>query len=94
MFEIWQDITGVVHLKGSFVATECEQAARVLDGLTGSTVLDFRDLHHISSTGLGLLIKVQRRLDADGDRVRIINCNPHIREVFSITRFDLIFDLE
>jgi len=94
MFEIWQNEAGVIYLKGMFVAGQSQQAEDLLNGITQSTVLDFRDLRYISSSGLGLLIKVQRRLDATDDKLRIINPSDHIRELFAVTRFDLIFDIE
>ena len=94
MFDIWRDETGIVHLKGMFVAGKSPKAEEILDGITESVVLDFQYLKYISSSGLGLLIKVQRRLDANGDKIRIINSSEHIRELFSVTRFDAIFDIE
>jgi anti-anti-sigma factor len=94
MFEIWQDQSGVIHLKGMFVAGKSREAEELLDGITESTVLDFQYLKYISSSGLGILIKVQRRLDNSGDKLKIINSSDHIRELFTVTRFDLIFDIE
>jgi anti-sigma B factor antagonist len=93
MFDIWQDEAGVIHLKGMFVAGKSQKAEKILKGISASTVLDFKDLKYISSSGLGLLIKIQRRLDASGDKIKIINASDHIRELFTVTRFDLIFDI-
>jgi len=81
-------------LKGMFVAGKSEAAEELLNGISESTILDFTDLKYISSSGLGILIKVQRRLDATGDKIKIINSSDHIRELFTVTRFDLIFDIE
>ena len=94
MFEIWQDDKGIIHLKGMFVAGQSQQAENILNGITESTELDFRNLKYISSSGLGILIKVQRRLDPSGDKMKIVNASDHIREMFTLTRFDLIFDIE
>lgn len=94
MFEIWQDESGVVHLKGMFVAGKSPKAEELLEGVTGNTTLDFQDLKYISSSGLGLLLKVQRRLDDSGGKLKIINSSDHIRELFAVTRFDVIFDIE
>lgn len=93
MFEIWQDEAGVIHLKGMLTADHSRKVEDLLAGITTSTVLEFENLRYISSSGLGILIKVQRRLDATGDKIRIINASDHIRELFTITRFDLIFDI-
>jgi len=94
MFEIWKDEAGVIHLKGMFVAGQLNKVEELLNGITKSTVLDFKNLKYISSSGLGILIKVQRRLDATGGKIKIINASDHIRELFTVTRFDLIFDIE
>lgn len=94
MFEIWQDDAGIIHLKGMFVAGKSQEAEKILNGITESKVLDFRNLKYISSSGLGILIKVQRSLDPSGDKLKIINASDHIRELFTVTRFDLIFDIE
>jgi anti-sigma B factor antagonist len=94
LFEIWKDESGVVHLKGMFVAGKSAKVEELLEGITQSTVLDFQDLKYISSSGLGLLLKVQRRLDDSGAKLKIINSSDHIRELFAVTRFDVIFDIE
>ena len=95
MFEITKDAAGTIHLKGMFVAGKSKKAEEVLDGISDKdVVLDFSGLKYISSSGLGLLIKVQRRLEASGHKVKIINSSDHIRELFTVTRFDLIFDIE
>ncbi|MEN8005938.1 MAG: STAS domain-containing protein [Candidatus Krumholzibacteriota bacterium] len=94
MFEIIRDAEGVIHLKGMFVAGKSRKAEETLEGITESAVLDFKDLKYISSSGLGILIKVQRRLDATGSRLTIINASDHIRELFAVTRFDMIFDIQ
>jgi len=94
MFDIWQDESEVIHLKGMFVAGKSQVAEELLNGISENTTLDFKELKYISSSGLGILIKVQRRLDATGDKIKIINSSDHIRELFTVTRFDLIFDIE
>jgi anti-sigma B factor antagonist len=94
MFEIWQDEAGVIHLKGMFVAGKSRKAEEILNEISTSTILDFRELKYISSSGLGILIKVQRRLDTSGEKIKIINASEHIRELFTVTRFDLIFDID
>lgn len=94
MFEIIKDAEGTIHLKGMFVAGKSKSAEETLSGISESTVLDFKDLKYISSSGLGILIKVQRRLDTTGSKLTIINSSDHIRELFAVTRFDMIFDIQ
>ena len=61
--------------------------------VTGSRVLDFKDLEYISSAGLGTLLSVQKRLMKVGDELKIINANKHIRDVFKYSGLSQVFDI-
>jgi anti-anti-sigma factor len=50
-------------------------------------------LEYISSAGLGILLKTQKRLVADGGGLKIINVNNHIHDVFRYSGFHTIFDI-
>lgn len=93
MFEIEACADGTIRLSGRFDAAQVECANQVLDRVTESRVVDFRDLNYISSAGLGLLFAVQRRLADKGHGLRLINLSPHLHEVFAIAQFDRIFDI-
>ncbi len=93
MFTISRDESGNVLLAGRLDASQVEAAAAVLDGLSGSCVVDFKNLDYISSAGLGILLKTQKRLGASGQTLTLINMNKMIRDVFHIARFDLIFTI-
>ena len=85
---------GRIHLAGRFDAGKVNEANAVFDRITESTILDFNGLTYISSVGLGILIATQRRLEAEGKKLRIIGTSEHIRELFRITRFDILIDIE
>jgi len=93
MFEIELCGDGTIRLRGRFDAAQVEAANKVLDQVTESRVLDFRDLNYISSAGLGLLFAVQRRLADRGQGLRLVNLSPHLHEIFSIAQFDRIFEI-
>ena len=84
----------VVTLVGRFDASQEKAAYAVLDTLEESSVIDFKGLEYISSIGLGVLLKTQKRLSDSGGSLKLINLNPHIWQVFDYARFDLIFDME
>ena len=93
MFDIQHTANGNVSLHGRFDAAQVEAAARVLNQIDGSCVIDFDDLSYISSAGLGLLFATQRRLVDGGATLTLINLNAHIREIFDIAGFDQIFEM-
>ena len=94
MFDIALTQEGAVHLSGRLDASQVEKAETVLGRLSSSTVIDFKDLEYISSAGLGILLKTQKRLNESGNALKLINMNKMIRDVFHIARFDLIFKIE
>jgi len=94
MFDITLTQEGAVHLSGRLDASQVEKAETVLGRLSSSTVIDFKDLEYISSAGLGILLKTQKRLSESGNALKLINMNKMIRDVFHIARFDLIFQIE
>lgn len=53
-------------------------------------VFDMTDLEHISSAGLRVLLKAKKSVDS----VVIKNSNKVVRDVFEITGFDKMLDLQ
>ncbi|MEK6756885.1 MAG: STAS domain-containing protein [Bacteroidota bacterium] len=94
MFDIRMKDHDEVALSGRFDAAQVEKARSVFDQLTTTTVVDFKELDYISSAGLGVLMATQKRLKDAGHKLRLKNVTGHIRDVFNIARFDLIFDIE
>ncbi len=93
MFTISRDESGNILLAGRLDASQVDAAAAILDPLTTSCIVDFKNLDYISSAGLGILLKTQKRLGASGQSITLINMNKMIRDVFHIARFDLIFTI-
>lgn len=85
---------GVVVLKGRLDASQSEKAQTFLDGLDQASVLDFSNLEYISSAGLGVLLRTQKRLMASGGGLKLINVNNHIMDVFRFSGFDHIFEVQ
>ena len=94
MFEIRHLDDHTLYLRGRLDASRAEQASAVFATLQESTVLDFDGLKYISSNGLGILVATQRRLDEKGAKLRIINASDHLKDLFKVTRFDFLFDIE
>ena len=94
MFDIRLNETGDVVLSGRFDGAQVDKAKAVFDQVTSSASVDFKDLAYISSAGLGVLMATQKRLKDRGQKLKLRNVSGHIRDVFRIARFDLIFEIE
>ncbi len=94
MFEIGSGNDGVVRVAGRLDAAQAARAQAFLDAAGDVRTLDFAALEYISSAGLGVLLRTQKRLMATGGKLRLVNVNPHIHDIFRYSGFDRIFDIE
>ena len=93
MFEIQRGPQGEVQLIGRLDAAQCEVALRALDSAPPPQVIDLGRLDYISSAGLGVLLKTQKRAVAGGKGLRLINPNKHIHDILRYAGFDRIFEV-
>jgi anti-sigma B factor antagonist len=56
-------------------------------------ILDFGNVQYLSSTVLGLLIRISKRIYENDGRLRLCNINSKIYEIFKITRLTKTFDI-
>ena len=94
MFEIGRGAAGEVVLKGRLDAAQCEKALQFFDGVADPHVVDFTDLDYVSSAGLGVLLKTQKRAMQAGRGLRLVNVNKHIFDIFRYAGFDKIFEID
>ena len=94
MFEMQLGDGGQVILRGRLDAAQCEKALKFLDALPAPRVVDLAGLEYISSAGLGVLLKTQKRVMAGGQGLKLINANKHIRDIFKYAGFERIFEIE
>lgn len=58
-------------------------------------IMDVKDVQYISSAGLRTILAAQQRMeDDDLDGVLVINANEIVRDIFSVTGFDKLVDME
>lgn len=93
MLEIERRGDGTLGLVGRLDAAQAPRMQAALDALTGAARLDFSRLEYVSSAGLGVLLRAQKRLGAQGG-LTLVNVNPHILDVFRYSGFDQIFRIE
>jgi anti-anti-sigma factor len=85
---------GAVVVSGRLDAAQAGAAQAFLDGTSGRVVVDCAGLEYISSAGLGVLLKTQKRLMSGGGQLRLTKVNRHIRDIFQYSGFDKILEIE
>lgn len=71
---------------------ELENALKALDYEGLDLTIDFSSLEYLTSAGLRALLVARKNLDED--KIRIVNVNPVVREIFETTGFMDIFKVE
>jgi anti-sigma B factor antagonist len=94
MFDIRRTDDGAIALSGRLDASQAGRLDEALAGIRGPTTLDVAALEYVSSLGLGVLLKTQKRLMTEGAGLRLRGLSPHLREVFRFSGFDRIFEIE
>ena len=56
-------------------------------------VLSFRNVEHLSSAALGMLINLRTQVEKAGGKLKLSNIRPQIYEVFKITQLHRLFDI-
>ena len=82
-----------IQLTGRFDASQVAAAKEVLDRITTSSTIDFRELEYISSAGMGVLLATQKRLSETGHKLALVNLNKHIKDIFGYAGFDRVFEI-
>ena len=94
MLEIKRTVENEILLSGWFDASQIETANAVFDDINESCTINFKDLEYISSLGLGVLLKTQKRISEQGNKLTLININAYISQVFKYAGFNMIFGIE
>ena len=58
-----------------------------------SFVLNFADVNYLSSSALGMLISLQKKIALKGGQLKLAGIRDSIMEVFHITKLDEVFDI-
>jgi len=85
---------GVVVIRGRLDAAQSPVADAFLGKVQGVVTLDCGGLEYVSSAGLGVLLKTQKRLLAAGGKLRLTGVNRHVMELLGYAGFDQIFEIE
>ena len=78
---------------GRLDAAQAPAAQAFLDRTSGAVMLDCRALEYISSAGLGVLLKTHKRLLGSGGKLRLTGVGPHLKDIFTYSGFDQLFEI-
>ncbi len=56
-------------------------------------LLNFKNVEHLSSAALGMLITLEKQVKEERGRLKLSNIRPQIFEVFKITRLNRLFEI-
>jgi anti-sigma B factor antagonist len=95
-----RDVT-VVWLTGRKVSLDEEAVDRIHDQLfaladepsESDFLLDFGNVDYVTSTALGTLVSLHKKLRARGRHLTVGNLSPQVYEVFAVTSLDKFLDL-
>ena len=84
---------GAVVIAGRLDASQSPAAQAFLDQVQGTVTLDCSRLEYISSAGLGVLLKTQKRLMGSAGKLRLSGVNRHLQDILVYSGFDKIFEI-
>ena len=86
-----------IALEGRLDTTTSPQLDEVLDVSLDNVqdlTLDLHELSYISSAGLRVLLRAQRKMNAKQGKMRVTGVSDSIMEIFEITGFSEILTIE
>jgi anti-anti-sigma factor len=83
----------------NFGAVDGEPTDEQILSLLGQTdrkvlALDFANVSFVSSIGLATLLRLRKQLAAKGQRLAVLNVQPHVYEVFTVTKLTAVLDVQ
>lgn len=96
--EIKKEINGktfTVSVSGRLDTSTAPELEKQLGDLAGidDLILDFNNLEYISSAGLRVILKAQKITNKQGS-MKLVNVNDCVMEIFDITGFSDILNIE
>ncbi len=70
-----------------------ESLYSILDENNKDIYINAQELEYVDSTGLGMFIKIVKRLKEDGNDITFVNPRNNIIKLFSITGLDKVFNV-
>lgn len=71
-----------------------ELLSLVDDDDSENVVINFENVSFFSSSAISKLILLEKRMRARGGQIRLSNLRPEVRDLFSYTNLDSVFDIK
>lgn len=87
----------VIHIKGRFdfsTHQDFRSAYEEVEDTPESYVVDLREATYLDSSALGMLLLLRDHAGGDSHRVRIVNCNPDVKKILTISNFEQLFTIQ
>jgi len=56
-------------------------------------IVDLKDATYLDSSALGMLLLLRDHAGGETAHVRIVNCNPDVRKILTISNFEQLFNI-
>lgn len=70
------------------------EAYNKLESKPDKIIIDMRHTDTIDSAALGMLLNLKKHLGKADREIEIHNCNPTVKRILSIARFDVLFTID
>ncbi|WP_372761709.1 STAS domain-containing protein [Pseudoalteromonas sp.] len=88
--------TLTIYISGKFdfnLVQSFRQAYAEISQKTSKVIVDLRDTDYMDSSALGMLLNMQKNIEAQVNSIEISNCQPQLKKILQISRFDKKFDI-
>ncbi|KTF19676.1 MULTISPECIES: STAS domain-containing protein [unclassified Pseudoalteromonas] len=85
-----------IQIKGKFdfnLVQSFRQAYAQIDNGTNKVIVDLRETDYMDSSALGMLLNMKKTLEDKVTVFEITNCQPQLKKILQISRFDKKFDI-
>ncbi|AQQ01829.1 MULTISPECIES: STAS domain-containing protein [Pseudoalteromonas] len=88
--------TLTIQIKGKFdfnLVQSFRQAYAQINESIIKVVIDLRETEYMDSSALGMLLNMRKTIESQVSTIQISNCQPQLRKILQISRFDKKFDI-
>lgn len=97
IFKMAEGKTMIIKVSGRIDTTTAPELDKTIKNSienTSELILDFENLDYISSAGLRVILSAQKTMNQQGGKMKVTNVNEIVAEVFEITGFADILNIE
>ncbi|MBB1447675.1 STAS domain-containing protein [Pseudoalteromonas sp. SG41-6] len=88
--------TLTIQIKGKFdfnLVQSFRQAYAQINESIIKVVIDLRETEYMDSSALGMLLNMRKTIESQVSTIQISNCQPQLRKILQISRFDKKYDI-